>query len=62
MNRLKGGILLWERARVEIDGAGFYAGRLYERLGGRICAGWENLPSGTNLRGSVRPSIMREDG
>lgn len=62
MNRTKGGILLWERARVEIDAAGFYAGRLYERLGGRICAGWENLPGGPMQCGFARPSISREDG
>ena len=34
MNRPNGGILLWGRARVEIDAAGFYASGLYEKLGG----------------------------
>lgn len=62
MNQPKGGILLWERARVEIDEEGFYTGRLYEKLGERICAGWGNLPGEPMPRGSARPSISREDG
>ena len=62
MNRPKGCILLWERARGQIDAEGFYAGRLYEKLGGRICAGWGNLPGEPMPRGSARPSILREDG
>lgn len=62
MNRPNGGILLWGRARVEIDAAGFYASGLYEKLGGRICAGWENLPGGPKSCGFERPSISREDG